>query len=426
MENNRRDFMKASLGVAGVTSLSGCAGILEGEDSEEVDPIDQRFQYAFNDKTGTLGDIPESNVDPEDASEFQVIQNEVSEDNWEEMRRDDYKVARDFLAGEYEDLPQHSGHEGNVEKIIERTREIYENPQTARDDHTTKLLNEDSHDEIKFTRSLIHAVDTVTSVSSSGGSDLVVFNLAEHIAQKLSLDFEDFNLNTITASEPVGASRKDIIEKSVQKRPDGSKVGSRGMMHTAGLMTYSKDGELEAKYVEPTDATPERYFFHAIRDPEESAYTASLDKDHIEMINGDIQFPEHYLTGLELRKGLELESKGLLEEGAVARSFTSAAIELVDDASNNLSQLMANQNEGYDVTLSNSFVESADELAEDMKTEDLKNYSQFGRAVYQIFENSIGEDYKGNPIRGYDQPLKIDGTIENPEFYHLPGERPLK
>jgi hypothetical protein len=424
---NRRDFMKAALGTASAASLSGCAGLLEGgesEDNEDNDPIDQKFQYAFSDKTGTLGNIPDSSVDPEEASSFQVIENGISENEWEEMHRDDVEVAEKILAGELESLPQDSGYEGTVDEIITRTEGIYNNPSSVEEEYISELIQEDDDEPVRFVRSLIHAVDKVTNIRSSGGKDMVIPNIAEHVAQELDLNFEDFNVSTVMGAEPLNGNKQRIIEESVRERPDGSKAGIRGTKHALSLLTYSKDGELETKYVENTDPSGQIYFFKGIRDPEESAYAASLEQERIEMPNGDVQFPEHYVTGLELEKGIEMESQGILEEGTTARSFVSAALHLVDDAQNNFSQLMANNNEGYDITLSDSFIESADGLAEEMGERDLKDFEQFGRAVYQIFENKLGEDYKGEPIRGYDQPLKIDGTFDEPEFYHLDGERP--
>ncbi|WP_414838246.1 hypothetical protein ACK3SF_02490 [Candidatus Nanosalina sp. VS9-1] len=416
--------MKAAVGAAGATSLSGCAGLLEGSESKDVDPIDQEFQYAFQDKTGALGDIPDSNVDPEEASEFQVIENGVSEEEWDEMRRDDVEVARGFLSGELERLPQHQEVEGTVDDIVNRTQEIYTNPGSVESDRVRGLLQEDVEDSVRFARSLVHAVDTATGINTSGGKNMVVPNVAEYVAQEIGLDFGEFNMFTVRASEPQPSAIEGIVEGSIRERPDGSEAGIRGITHGVSLLTYSQDGELETKYVENTDASPQKYFFHAIRDPEDSAYTTSLDKETITMRNGDTQFPEHYVTGLELNKGLEMESNGVLDDGDTARAFVGAALDLIDDGHNNLSQFMANSNEGYDVTLTDSFVESADELADGMDEEDLRNYRQLGRAVYQIFENELGEDFRGDPIRGYDQPLKIDGTLEEPEFYHMPGNRP--
>lgn len=397
---------------------------MEGGSDEEVDPVDEEFQYAFRDETETLGNISDVNADPEEASEFQIVENGLSDEEWEAMRRDDVEVARDYLSGDLERRPNHSGQEGTVEEIVQRTEEIFERPESVDSEHLADLLRSDEDNAVRFTRALVHAVDEVTDISSSPGKNNIAPNVAEYAMNELGLDFSRYNLSTAVSAEPINAKMDDEVnEKSVRERPNGIEVGVIGMHHLASHLTYEADDGLEMRYVENTKATPERYFLHAIRSPDESVYSTSIDEDTVEMPNGDIQFPEHYVTGLELEKGLRMQEEGLMEEGTVERAFVTGALEMVDDGLNNRVQLMANSNEGYDIELSDSFVESADGMTEDISREEFENYRNIGKAVYQIFENKLGEDFKGEPLRGYDQPLKIDGTLEEPEFYHLEGER---
>lgn len=416
--------MKAAVGAAGATSLSGCAGLLEGDSDGEVDPVDEEFQYAFRDTTGTLGNISDVNADPEEASEFQVVENGLSEDEWDEMRRDDVEVARDYLSGDLERRPNHSGQEGTVEEIVQRTGEIFERPGSVESEHLAELLRSDEDDAVRFTRALVHAVDDVTDISTSPGKNHIVPNVAEYAAEEIGLDLPGYNLSTAVSAEPINSTMDDEVnEESIRERPNGIEAGILGMQHLSSHLTYETEDGFEIKYVENTKATPERYFLHAIRSPDQSVYSTSMDEDGVDMPNGDVQFPEHYVTGLELKKGLRMQEEGFMEGGTVERAFVTGALEIIDDGLNNLSQLMANSNEGYDIELSDSFVESADGMTEDISRENFENYRNIGRAVYQIFENQLGEDFKGEPLRGYDQPLKIDGTLEEPEFYHLEGER---
>jgi len=53
------------------------------------------------------------------------------------------------------------------------------------------------------------------------------------------------------------------------------------------------------------------------------------------------------------------------------------------------------------------------------KKEKIEN---FGKITYTVLEKQIGEDYKSDPVYGADNPIRIEGSLENPEFYHDPVE----
>jgi mannose-6-phosphate isomerase-like protein (cupin superfamily) len=105
------------MAVSLAAATAGCSAITGTSEGEGPDPTEETFQCFSVDETGTLGGIADGNEPPEDAAEWQVVTNTLTEADWQEKESNDVRVARDYLAGELDRLPQHPGHERTVEQL---------------------------------------------------------------------------------------------------------------------------------------------------------------------------------------------------------------------------------------------------------------------------------------------------------------------
>ena len=417
--NRRRYF--TTIGVIGTASLTGCIGRLMGNGEQETDPTLQEFRYFFVDKTGTLGEPAEGQQPPEVAEDWQIVRNSLEENDWEAKQENDVEVARNWLSGTVEN--QSVGpYEGTVEGIVQRTQELYDNPEeeldpsSATEGHILEQMQQED-DPVAFTRASIHATDTVTDVTSSGGKANVVPTMAEYALEELGLEFPEYELSALSSTEPVGLEDQ-MIEGSMRETEDGGTVGTGGMTHILSLLTYeNEDGELQNKYVENIKAHPTTTFRSMLRDPEDSAYREPIDggrfKIH-ENTQGAPMWPEHYATDFEQEKleniremGIDIERPGM--------HIVSTAVNMIDDGLNDRAKL---PNQGYQITVSDEIKEQAEDFALNPTKEKKEKIENFGKITYTVLEKQIGEDYKGEPVYGADNPIRIEGTLENPEFYH--------
>lgn len=128
---------------------------------------------------------------------------------------------------------------------------------------------------------------------------------------------------------------------------------------------------------------------------------------------------EHYVTAFDYGKARQMEEMGLLEPGTIGRPIVGAAIHAIDDRKNDRRDRQVV--DGWPVEVSDSFGRSVEDYVLNPTVEKKRQFENFGRAVYSIFETKFGEyEHNGSPITGYSQPLKIEGTLENPELYHEP------
>ncbi|WP_311170619.1 hypothetical protein [Halobellus ordinarius] len=420
---NRRRLL-ATIGGVGVTGLAGCNAIL-GNDEEEFDPREAEFQYFFVDETGTLGGTAEGQEPPEDAEDWQIVRNTVTESDWKAMQGNDVERARGYLAGEATDVAGREEFEGTVEEIVQRTQEIYENPEEALDTssategHIFEQMQQED-DPVAFTRALIHATDTVTDVTSSGGKAFLAPNIAEYAVEELGLEFPEYELSGISSTEPTGLEDQ-MIEGSMRETEDGGTVGTGGMTHLLSLLTYEKGGELQNKYVENIKAHPTSTFRSMLRDPEDSAYREPIEggrfKIH-ENTQGAPMWPEHYATDFEQEKlekmremGIDIERPGM--------QLVSTAVNMIDDGLNDRTSRPV---DGYRITVSDEIKEQAEDFALNPTKEKKEKIENFGKISYSVLEKQIGEDYRSDPVYGADNPIRIEGSLENPEFYHEPVE----
>jgi hypothetical protein len=180
------------IATAGALSLAGCSGSSDTTESdsqdEEEDSIGiQGQQFYFQDTTGTMGQLGEQNP-PSEAQDWQVIKNELTEDEWQEKQRNDVDYVTNAYGPESKYSPNNAEIDQTVEKMLERAEEIYKNQEFNTVEGIPDIENED--DEITFTRSLIKASQEA-GVDSSGLANIVVSNMAEYAEQEL--DFLDFD-----------------------------------------------------------------------------------------------------------------------------------------------------------------------------------------------------------------------------------------
>lgn len=416
----RRKILKTGAAV-GAASLAGCTDILNGE--EETKPALTEFQYFFEDEAGTLGEPAQGQEPPEDAEDWQIVRNTLEESDWEEKQENDVERARGYLAGEATDVSTGEAHEGTVEGIVNRTQELYENPEevldssSSSDSQLLELLQQDD-DPVAFTRALVKATDTVTDVASSGGKAFVVPTIAEYAMEELGLDFPEYELSGVSGTEPT-AKEDQMVEGSMREGENGTAVGTTGMVHLLSLLSYEKDGELQNKYVENTDARPNTIFSSVIRDPEDSDYRRPIEEGTFTTSEGRSQesWPEHYATAFEQDKlqnmidmGIEIDQPGML--------VVAATVNMIDDGLND-----SNSDLAYNMTVSDEIKDQAEDFAVNPIMEKKEKIENFGKMAYSVLETELWENYKGEQVYGGDNPIRIEGSLENPEFYHEPREK---
>jgi len=392
------------------------------EETEEEQNTIQRNgeQYFFQDTTGTMGQLGEGSA-PSEAQDWQVIQNELTEDDWQEKQTNDIERVRSER-----NLARQSANDGieqTLEEMLQRAEEIYKNQQFNTWDGLIDIENED--DEITFTRSLIKASQEA-GVDSSGLADDIVSNMAEYAEQELDLvDFDNYKLSTLPSTETIKSSTATSShEGGPREASSGATYKNSGFVHMPALLQYNKDGETEVKYTELTKATFPNRFWRSIRDPEDSKYRASVDQDT--MKNGG--FPEHFVTALDYTKAreLELRNQDILgfgpNDGPNDNDYESLGdeigqflTELVDDMyitgySEDGQEINPDINRSKEVwagltLVSDEFGESLEEYVVDPDPETREYVENIGRGIYTIRQE-----------QGWDTDLALTGTIEDPEI----------
>jgi hypothetical protein len=390
------------------------------EQQTEADP-ENAVRYFFEDETGALGHLADEET-PENYDH--TITNSTTEDEYQEMQRNDRSYAED--AASSQTAPNGQGLNMSVDEMIRRAEEIYNNPQEHIDTLGYEDLNlAEEDDEIVFTRALIKASQEA-GVSSSGLADIVVANMAEDAVEQIQPGFTDFKLSTLPATEPINPNRQGH-SGGVRENEWGQELGNSGFRHMAALLQYEKNGETELKYAEQTNAVNVNTFRRVIRDPEFSLYRSNLEQDTVDNARdsepGDegTMFPEHYVTALDYTKARELESSeenilGLGENNAgghvsIGDYIGDTLLELVDDKGitgydNNQDRNLDQARTAMDGTLvSDEFGESLENFVTDPSAEERQYMENIARGMYQIQEQE-----------GWGTSLALTGTIEDPEI----------
>jgi hypothetical protein len=156
-----------------------------------------------------------------------------------------------------------------------------------------------------------------------------------------------------------------------------------------------------------------------LRDPEDSAYREPIEEGRFNLHENTRHrpWPEHYATAFEQEKLDEMKEMGIVDQ--TERHVANAALHMIDDGINDRTSI---PNEGYRISISDEIKQQAEDFALNPTKEKKEKIENFGKITYTVLEKQIGEDYKSDPVYGADNPIRIEGSLENPEFYHDPVE----
>jgi len=413
----RRELLQllASGVTVGTIGLAGCSSSANQTEPQEEEQEPQTGQIYFQDQTGTLGHLAEPS-NPANAEDWQVISNDLSEDDWQEKQENDiWQIERRQIDNEQVGLNK------SVDEYVQRAEEIFLNEEFNHD--YPKMFDISAEDdEVTFTRALIKSVQEDPAVDTSGLADDVIANLAEHAATQIdAVDFNDYKLSTVPATESIADFQSTSPNKGA---PVGGLVNS-SFTHMSAVLQYNKNGETEVKYTELTDHLSAQRFFESIRDPERSKYQSGIDEEEFtDYGHQDSEFfgygvPEHFVTALDYTKVRELEERdedilGFGEawgtsdnQWSLGDEIAQFLHELVDDAYGTVNNSDVNAEEpGYGNTVvSDEFGESLEEYVLDPDPETRQYMENIGRGLYTIRQN-----------QGWDTNLALTGTLENPEI----------
>ena len=422
----RRELLQllASGVTVGTIGLAGCSSSANQTEPQEEEQEPQTGQIYFQDQTGTLGHLAEPS-NPANAEDWQVISNDLSEDDWQEKQENDiWQIERRQIDNEQVGLNK------SVDEYVQRAEEIFLNEEFNHD--YPKMFDISAEDdEVTFTRALIKSVQEDPAVDTSGLADDVIANLAEHAATQIdAVDFNDYKLSTVPATESLAIHQHTSPNKGA---PEGGNVNS-SFTHMPAVLQYNKNGETEVKYTELTDPLIAGRFFESIRDPENSKYQSGTDEEEFtDYGHPDSEFfgygiPEHFVTALDYTKVRELEQRDedILgfgpnrspsdnDQWSVGDKIDQFLNELVDDVyitgySEDGEEINPDLNRSEDANpgktvVSDEFGGSLEEYVLDPDPETRQYMENVGRGLYTIRQQE-----------GWDTNLALTGTLQNPEI----------
>lgn len=423
---DRRQFVQG-ISVMSVVGLAGCSGIFEEDPEDDYNTStppegsQETFEYFFNDQTGTLGQVGDQNI-PEDAPTERVVENSRAESDWQEMESNDVEEVRNRM--EENVAPNGSGYDTTVDEISSRTQEILNNPEEAFSDdpeafYPVEDITEED-DAVVYTRALTAATWELAGLGSSGAAGAIIPAMAEPVLDRVDMNISEFSLSKILTSEALDQGFEDSAvavgglprDVSTGDSAEKMKINS-GLKHPVGLLQYTdQDGNQQLKYTEVT-GNQQSLFPEIIRDPAESNYAMPLGSEP-EIYQNQLNHPEHFVGALEYSKAREIQNMGgLTGPNRVDWALGSALYNIVDDAGND--QGPSNEDveaygdtPGWDIIVEDSFGESLEEFKQNPTREQTRYFENAGRGLKLAFEK-----------QGYDEPLRISGTLEDPTFEHL-------
>jgi hypothetical protein len=376
----RRRFLQTT-GLAGLASLSGCAGILEGKDDdgyagepadmEEMKP-ENLFRVDFHDQADNLGQLDRGDTE----SEADDIVNNHSEGEWQEMDNNDLGVAERILS--------------NNDSSIEEIRPWVEDALNRNlDEMDTQGVDAPPGPEEPDERALIYGIGRGISDETLISNSVDAAETIKPLAQKFNseyLDNEFFDAWISSATLPATNGR---------------------FTHLPVTTAYSAENGFNVDYIEDgvpsTPGLPDDD--SSIRAAGESVYS---DLDELE-----------YVASFEYGKALEAADQGLIEqeEGGVGdeihptRAISTALLgdlwSIVDSTRNDLSYEKGPPN-GIVTHVSKEFGRSVDEAVDNPDAEKMQYMENVGRGVQLFYEE---HDLRTN--------LAVGGTLEEPEFYEF-------
>ncbi|MBY6287277.1 hypothetical protein GLT90_01590 [Nanohaloarchaea archaeon H12] len=413
---SRRGFL-SGLVTAGTTVVAGCGGKSNREKNPynqdtgtpEPEHLDTNFQYHFTDAEGfnqVGGEIPEN------AEEHQIVESfvETSDkvDTWTEMLTNDHNKARLLLIN---DIEPGAGdeYEGTVEEIVQKTEELFQNwPENAEEfeeDYSSDIAGievtqiEEIEDKAeKFTMALRGASAIVTGHNNSAAANYLNTNLAEYTLQELDVEIPGYKVSTLwTAID------------TVYEEPERP----AGFDHPIGFLQYQdEEGNQKAKHFELENSNWIRHSANL----ENSVYTTPLGQHA--PISPEYE-ANNFLSPLDYERGRELEERGELSEN-FDLTMLNSLLWMVDDApefydydedtrSGAESQMPVGGKPNP--VISNSFGESVQDYAEDPTTQKYRHLEGTSKAIFSAMAK-----------QGWNEPIALDGTIEDPEVHHATEE----
>jgi len=423
---SRRGFL-GKLAAAGAAGLAGCGGKSNSEknpynqntETPEPEHLDTNFQYHFTDAEGfnqVGGKIPEN------AEEHQIVESfvETSDkvDDWTEMLTNDHNKARLLLIN---DIEPGAGdeYEGTVEDIVQKTEELFQNwPENAEEfeeDYGSDIAGisvaqiEEIEDKAEqFTMALRGASAIVSGHNNSAAANYLNTNLAEYTLQQLDIDIPSYKVSSLwTAIDTVYEEKERPAEFD----------------HPIGFLQYQdEEGNQRAKHFEFENSEWRNTYGHSAN-LENSVYAAPLDKEYTDAAASDPPEAEEYesnnfLSPLDYEKGRKLERRGELSD-SFDRMMLNALNSIVDDApqfydydkNTESGADSLTPNNDFEAVISSSFGESVEDYANDPSVEGYDNLIGTSRAIFSAMAK-----------QGWNEPIAIDGTIEDPEIYHATEE----
>lgn len=416
------------MGAALTAGLAGCSGIFEEDPEDDFETStppegsQETFEYFFNDQTGTIGQVGDQDI-PEDAPDWQVVDNSLEESDWQEMQSNDVDEVRNRM--EENVAPNGSGYDTTVDEIASRTQEILNNPEEEFSDNPEALYPVENiteeDDAVLYARALTAATWELAGLGSSGAAGAIIPAMAEPVLDRIDMEIQNFSFSRLYSSEPLDQGFQDSVvavgglprDVSTGDSAEKMKVNS-GLKHPIGFLQYTdQDGNQQIKYGEVT-GNQQSLFPEIIRDPAESNYAMPLGSEP-EVYQNQLNYPEHFVTALEYNKAREIQNMGGLSGPIDLDQKTfSFLYQLVDDGLNDRrgdsweDVEFHGETPGVDVIVEDSFGESL---------EDFKQYPTQQKSNY--LENTARGMKLAIEENGYDEPFRIGGDIENPTFEHL-------
>jgi hypothetical protein len=355
----------------------------ETQDSEQP----KAYRFYFDDRADTLGGAADQQI-PEDAIDQQIVTNDRSEDEWQEMQLNDVNYPELMFDDK---IPRLYVTQGSVEEIEQKTIQMYQNRQDSQE-------FKDQHDAEIFTESVLDAVLEVTNASTGPKQSELVENTADYIAtNNEQVDLQNYKLSSSL-----------------------SMIGDAGtgFSHPIGLLQYEEDGESQVRYAEI-----ENRMTRNVVEPENSVYDSELGTEDF-IAGGYVDTePSDWVSVFDYEKRRELEEQGKVEAQPADTSVFWALTHAVDDAAlNGYDMSEIEQETGVDAAYSDGWINAvvSDSFGESLE-EYVKNPEE-GDYTREDFETAARTVFTALETENFGGEFALDGDLANPEVYKAEKE----
>ena len=364
----------------------GDSGGTTGESQGPEQP--QAYRFYFDDRADTLGGAAAQQI-PEDAIDQQIVTNDRSEDEWQEMQLNDVNYAELMFD---QKIPRLDVTEGSVEQIEQKTIQLYQQRHDSNE-------FQDQHNAEIFTESVLDAVLEVTDASKGLAQSELVRTVADYIAHtKEEIDVQNYNLS----------STRSII---------GDAGGDR-FTHPMGLLQYEENGETHVRYAET-----ENRMTRNVVEPENSVYGSEIGTDDFQAGGYVDTEPSDWATVFDYDKIREMEERGdLHEQSSLGRQLSLTLINAVDDAGMSGYDVSEIKEEtGVDTVNTDELIDS---VISDSLGKSLQNYVRNPGEEYtrDDFENFAKKFYLAAEAEDFGGHFLMKGDLSNPEIYKEESE----